>query len=152
MSETLQQRFGDLQLAHPATWEVEILNDTNGLLLMDPRVEMDWQASILLELRRDEQDRPLDVAMTDLCAAQQEEHVGFDLRRQELREHPTGQSYWLLEFDSLTDGMPLTQRLILLATSGRGRLFVTAASERSLWPKYEPVFDAVMNSIRPAQA
>ncbi len=150
MPETLEQRFGDLQLAYPATWEVEILSDTNGLLLVDPQIENDWQASVSLELRRDEEGRSLDVAMADLCAAQREEHAGFHLRRQELREHASGNPFGLIEFDSLTDGMPLTQWLIVLATAGRERLFVTAASERTLWKKYEPVFDAVMSSIRPA--
>ena len=150
MSETLEQRFGDLQLAYPASWEVETLHDMNGLLLVDPQIENDWQASVLFELLRDEEGRSLEVAMADLCAAQQEEHAGFFLRRQELREHLPGHPYGLIEFDSLTDGMALTQWLILLPTSGRERLFVTAASERSLWEKYEPVFDAVMSSIRPA--
>ena len=66
MPETLEQRFGDLQLAYPATWEVEILSDVNGLLLMDPHIEKDWQASVLLELLRDEERRTLDAALEDL--------------------------------------------------------------------------------------
>ncbi|MBW2275524.1 MAG: hypothetical protein JRG96_19865 [Deltaproteobacteria bacterium] len=150
MRETLEQRFGELQLAYPATWEAELISDMNGLLLVDPQIEQDWQASVFLELLRDDEDRPIDVAMADLLEAQQEEHAGFHLRRRELREHVSGHPFGLIEFDSLTDGMPLTQWLAVLATSGRERLFVTAASERSLWAKYEPVFDAVMSSIRRA--
>ena len=68
----------------------------------------------------------------------------------ELREHGSGHPFGLIEFDSVTDGMALTQWLAVLATSERDRLFVTAASERSLWAKYEPLFQAVMSSIRRA--
>ena len=151
MPETLEQRFGDLQLAYPATWEVEVLSDLNGLLLVDPHIENDWQASVSLELRRDEEGRSLEVAMADLCKAQRKEQTGFHLRRQELREHSPGSPFGLIEFDSLVDGLPLTQWIIVLPLSDRGRLFVNATAEQSLWHKYEPVFDAVMSSIRPAR-
>ena len=151
MPETLEQRFGDLKLAYPAAWEVEILSDLNGLLLVDPQIENDWQASISLELRRDEQGRSLEVAMADLCKAQRKEQAGFHLRRKEVKEHAAGGPLGLIEFDSLVDGMPLTQLIAVLPTSDRVRLFVNATAEQSLWEKYEPVFDAVMSSIRPAQ-
>jgi hypothetical protein len=152
LPETLEQRFGDLQLAYPATWEAEHFSDMNRLLLVDPQIEMDWQANVLLELLRDDERRPLEVAMADLCEAQEEEHAGFHLRRQEIREHITGGPFGLIEFDSLTDGMALTQWLAILATSGSERLFVTATSERSLWTKYEPLFEAVVSSIRHARS
>jgi hypothetical protein len=147
MSDLRTQRIGDVAFTCPGNWTVEDVPAINGMIALDSIMERNWQANIMFEVVRRERVVPLPAALDRLCETLGETKHGLHVRRRGVAPHPSGSPIACVEYDSMQDGVALTQWDAIWNLDDDGCLFVTAASECSLWPRYEPIFDSVLASI-----
>lgn len=130
---------------HPVGWSVEPLN--NGVLLMAPDQEADWQANLYFEPGSDPEARSMADALNDYSASLQTAKADFKLIRIDSLTTDT-LSAGRIVYRHTDSGTPLIGwELIVPPPNGNNRLFITAATAESLQDKYLPVFEAVVKSV-----
>jgi hypothetical protein len=139
-----------IQLEHPADWAVEELAVQNVLLVMSPIVEADWQANVFLELRTDlDPEEPIESRLDALVTNLAQHKEAFALKSSQRVIHPSGLEGGELVYTHVTQGVPLTDRELILWLPGGQTLFVTGSAVTALWDKYEADLDVVLTSVRP---
>jgi hypothetical protein len=141
-----RQRFAGVELVVPSGWTSEQVGQ--GLLIMAPEIEAEWQANLLLEVRQDGEARSLEQALADLVPS-------LTARKQQFRESSrgvessrSGLRYGRLQYTCAAQRTKLTEWEIVIELEENKRLFVLASSATAVWGKYKPVFHSFVESLR----
>ncbi len=144
----LMRRMDDIQFELPRDWTTE--NAAGGLLALAPTIEAGWQANVFLEFRRDLKTRSLEVALKDYISGLRDSRVQFRESRRSFLESAAGLRYAVVEYTCQNEGTSLTQREIIVSLSAQKRLFILASSSSAMWEKYQPIFEALADSLEVA--
>jgi hypothetical protein len=138
-----------IQFQYPADWTVEELAQQNVLLVSSPIQEANWQTNVFIELRTDgDSVQPAEQRLATLAENLGKSKQGFVLTSSKLLVHASGLAGGELQYTHVTQGVPLTDRELILWLGEGKTLFVTASAVTSLWSKYEAQLDNILNSVR----
>lgn len=129
----------------PPGWSVEPINQ--GVLLMAPLPERNWQANIFVEPRIDHENRPLENALDDLVPNLKARKAGFKEIARTLKKTRSGLTYAVLEYSHHSQGANLREWEVVVGLPGTTRVFVMCSSEESLVGKYQSVFDGFLEAM-----
>lgn len=147
MSDIATHRLCDVVFTCPEEWLVEPVPGLRGVIAMHPEVDRGWRANVMFELVPRKPERPLAASLDRLCDTLVETQRGLHVRRRSVVQRPSGGVVASVEYDALQDELALTQRDLLWPSSPDHNLHMTASSECTLWPHYEPVFDSILASV-----
>lgn len=136
-----------IHFSYPSGWVVEEVPDMNGVLVMNPAIEKNWQANVFFEVSEDLAGRELESALSDLVRGLTRTKTTFRMRNQEVLVHETGKRIGRLEYSNIQMNTPLVSWEVIVPMSGQKNLFITATSEASLWPKYQQTFSRILGSL-----
>jgi len=145
---TMSRTYKGATFAYPKDWVVEESTDPVGLYLRPPAKDEPWQTNVFLEVRPDPGDRPLTVALDDAATNVSSSKADFKFKSKTVLPHPAGFEYGRLEYTNTSSGVPLTQWELIVPMDKGNRLYLQASSATETWPKYEPEFQKVIDSIR----
>ena len=139
-----------VQFEYPSDWSAEEVMEQNVLLLSSPVQEANWQTNIFIERRRDlDTTQPREQRLATLADNLARKKSGFALQSSRVFTHKSGVPAGELIYTHTSQGVPLTEReLILWLPDGR-TLFVTGSAVTSLWAKYANQMKVVFDSVRP---
>jgi len=139
-----------VQFEYPTDWSAEEVTEQNVLLLSSPVQEANWQTNIFIELRRDlDTSQSREQRLATLADNLAKKKSGFALQSSRVFTHKSGTPAGELIYTHTSQGVPLTEReLILWLPDGR-TLFVTGSAVTSLWSKYADQMSVVFDSVRP---
>jgi len=141
-----------VQFEYPSDWTAEELKEQNVLLLSSPVQEANWQTNIFIELRKDlDAAQTADQRLATLADNLARKKSGFALQSSRLFTHKSGMPAGELIYTHTSQGVPLTEReLVLWLRDGR-TLFVTGSAVTSLSTKYASQLNVVFDSVRPRE-
>lgn len=139
-----------IQFDYPVDWVVEELSSQNVLLVSSPVEEADWQANVFFDLMTDKNPpAPLERRLALLAKNMAKKKKGFELRSSRVISHPSGLSAGELVYTHTSEGVPLTEKELVLRLGDGRALFATGSAVTALWSKYEPQLDVMFQSLRP---
>lgn len=141
-------KFHTVKFEIPQGWETEYLDEMQGLLVLCPDFEGDWQANLFFELRKDEVFRDLPECVKELESNLKIQKTGFQLIAMDTHLHGTGFPYGMIEYNAASEGVRLHEQHLLVPLRVRDFLFVLFSSAESKWTQYRPVFEHVLGSLR----
>ena len=145
---TNSRNYMGVTFAYPKDWVVEESTDPVGLYVRPPAKDEPWQTNVFLEVRSDPADRALAIALDDAATGVSISKSDFKLKSKSVLTHPAGFEYGRLEYTNTSSGVPLTQWELIVPMDKGNRLYLQASSATETWPKYEPEFQKVIDSIR----
>jgi len=138
-----------VQFEYPSDWSAEELAQQNVLLLSSPIMEANWQTNVFIELRSDlDSSQPLEQRLATLAENLKRTKSGFALQSSRVFPHPSGIPAGELIYTHNSQGVPLTEREVVLWLDRRTALFVDGSAVTSLWSKYAPQMNTIFDSIR----
>ena len=140
-------RYQNISVQIPSSWQSEMLNDGEGLLVLNPIPEKDWQANVFFEFRTDSENRTLQQSLNDLSETFKEEKKNFRRIFADEFELDNGFNVGRLEYTHQIDQIQLHSWELIIRFSGETRLFVAASAESSLWERDRQVFERLIQSI-----
>lgn len=139
-----------IRLEYPSTWTIEELAEQNMLLLMSPVEEANWQTNMFVELRRNlETSKGREQRLATLTDNLSKQKAGFALQSSQLLTHSSGLPGAELLYTHDSQGVPLSEKELVLWLTDEKTLFVTGSAVISLWSKYESEMNVVFDSVRP---
>ena len=133
---------------YPADWSVEELEQQHVLLVSSPIQEAGWQTNVFIELRTDQDSgAPVEQRLDTLAENLGKFKHGFSLITSKALSHPSGLPAGELRYTHVTQGVPLTDRELVLWLAPGKTLFVTGSAVTSLWSKYEADINSILNSV-----
>ena len=148
-TETNRHRqFAGIDFILPPGWTAQ--GQSDGLLLLAPDVENDWQANVFLELLRDRERRNLEQALNDLVPNLKSRKNQFRESSREMRTLPSGLRCATLEYTQTYQGTALTDQETIIEFDGDARFFVYTSTATSLRAKYQPIFRSLVDSLHVA--
>jgi len=139
---------GGYSFEYPPTWSVEAIPDANGLLVMCPTVEADWQANVFFELRSDPGNRPVGKMLEDLIPNLKKEKTGFVLVSLTVMKHPSGLEAGRIDYTHSSDATGLNDSETVIVLEENKLLFVLTSTASSVKHKYAPTLLKIVDSIR----
>jgi hypothetical protein len=139
---------GGYSFQHPPTWLVEVIPDVNGILVMCPTIEADWQANAFFELRSDSGNRSVAKMLEDLVLNLKKEKSGFALLSSDVFTHPSGLQAGRIEYTHNSDGTKLYDCETVIVIEDNNILFVLTSTASSVKQKYDPIFLKMVDSIK----
>jgi hypothetical protein len=137
-----------IQFDYPADWTVEELPQHNVLLVSSPIQEANWQTNVFIELRADEEAGvPVERRLATLVENLRKFKQRFALESVGPVTHPSGLPAGELRYTHVTQGVPLTDRELVLWLAPGKTLFVTGSALTALWPKYEAELNTILDSV-----
>jgi hypothetical protein len=138
-----------LQFAYPGDWSIEELSEENSLLLMSPTQEGNWQTNVYLEVRTNlDPGQPIVVRLAVLVQNLSKQKKGFSLASSRSFSHASGRPASELVYTHSSQGVPLTERELIVWLPDNRVLFVTSSVLTSLEAKYQGQIDLILESIR----
>ena len=131
----------------PQNWNVEDVDNLNVLLITAPDVEENWQANISLELRNDNEIRPLDKVLSVLSTNLAGYKKSFKELGRSVKTNGRGLTYGVIEYTHSQGESELLEREIVVPVKGPIYLFVMENTAKSLSNKYLAIFDKFTDSI-----
>ena len=139
-----------VQLTYPAGWTVEELAAEDVLLLMSPVQEANWQTNVFLEVRTDlDPSQPVEQRLASVVESLPSQKKGFSLVSSRALSHASGLAGGELVYTHSSQGVPVTERELILWLPDNRILFVTASALTSLLAKYEGEINLILGSVRP---
>jgi hypothetical protein len=137
-----------VQFEYPSDWSAEEVAEQNVLLLSSPVQEANWQTNIFIELRRDlDTTQSREQRLATLADNLARKKSGFALQSSRVFTHKSGLPAGELIYTHTSQGVPLTEREIILWLPDGRTLFVTGSAVTSLWAKYADQMNVVFDSI-----
>ena len=138
-----------VQFEYPSDWTAEEVPEQNVLLLSSPVLEADWQTNVFIELRSDlDASQAREKRLSTLAENLKRTKSGFALKSSRVFTHSSGMPAGELIYTHNSDGVPLTERDVILWPAPGKALFVTGSAVTSLWSKYAPQMNVIFDSIR----
>lgn len=132
---------------YPSEWSVEYVPELNGILVMCPDIEVDWQANIFFEIRRDDENRSPNEALEDLLPNVKAHKRDFRLIGRGVARAPTGLEKAWLEYTHVFDGTVLSETETLVFLESDKVLFATRSTALQVDAKYQPTLKRIVDSI-----
>ncbi len=132
----------------PEGWKAENKFDQGGKDYTAPAVDGNWAPDLFFEVNADRDERDLASTLDRAVAKAEKEKPGFALTEKKTLTHPHGFQYGRLEYTNKNDETPLTRWELVIPLDGEKRLYVHASAATSTWPRYQPIFAKVIDSIR----
>lgn len=143
-------RFSDsggiYAFSYPETWIVEQVPDMNGVLLIAPYEEANWQANMFFEIVIDSKNRGLTRFVAETIPHIRERKKNFRLLRSYEAELPTGARAGIFEYTHFFDA-ELIEWEAMVEIEEDSYLMILASTATVVQDKYQPVFESVLNSI-----
>jgi hypothetical protein len=140
-----------VQFEYPSDWTTEELTEQNVLLLSSPVQEANWQTNVFIELRSDlETSQTPEQRLSTLADNLKRTKPGFALQSSRVFTHASGVPAGELMYTHNSQGVPLTEREVILWLAPGKALFVNGSAVTSLWSKYQPQMNVVFDSMRRA--
>jgi photosystem II reaction center protein PsbP len=138
-----------VQFDYPSDWIAEDVPEQNVLLVSSPIQEANWQTNVFIELRRDlDASQSPEQRLSTLADNLKRTKAGFALQSSRAFTHASGVPAGELIYTHDSQGVPLTEREVILWLEPGKALFVTGSAVTSLWSKYEPQMNVIFDSIR----
>ena len=138
-----------VQFEYPSDWTTEEVQGQNVLLLTSPVVEANWQTNVFIELRGDlDTSRTPEQRLATLAGNLKRTKSEFVLQSSRVLHHASGVPAGELIYTHNSQGVPLTEREVILWLEPGKALFLTGSAVTSLWSKYQPQMDVIFDSIR----
>jgi hypothetical protein len=138
-----------VQLEYPSDWTAEEVSEQNVLLLSSPIQEANWQTNVFIELRSDlDTSQTPEKRLATLADNLKTTKSGFALRSTRVFTHASGIPAGELIYTHNSQGVPLTEREVILWLEPGKALFVNGSAVTSLLSKYEPQMNIIFDSIR----
>jgi hypothetical protein len=138
-----------VQLEYPSDWTAEEVSEQNVLLLSSPVQEANWQTNVFIELRNDlDTSQTPERRLSTLADNLKTTKSGFALQSSRVFTHPSGAPAGELIYTHSSQGVPLTEREVILWLEPGKALFVNGSAVTSLLSKYEPQMNVIFDSIR----
>ena len=140
-----------VQFEYPSDWTAEELSQQNVLLLSSPIMEANWQTNVFIELRRDlDMSQTPEQRLSTLADNLKRTKSEFALQSSRVFTHPSGAPGGELIYTHNSQGVPLTEREVVLWLEPGKALFLNGSAVTSLWSKYQPQMNVIFDSIRRA--
>ena len=140
-----------VQFEYPSDWTAEELSQQNVLLLSSPIMEANWQTNVFIELRSDlDTSQTPERRLSTLADNLKRTKSGFALQSSRVFTHPSGAPGGELIYTHNSQGVPLTEREVVLWLEPGKALFLNGSAVTSLWSKYQPQMNVIFDSIRRA--
>ena len=139
---------GGYSFQHPPKWSVETIPDGDGILVMCPTIEADWQANLFFELYSDSGNRSVGKMLEDYIPNLKKEKSGFTLVSSSVVTHPSGLEAGRIEYTHNLDGTKLYDCETVLVLENNKILFVLTSTASSVKHKYNPTFLKIVDSIK----
>jgi hypothetical protein len=138
-----------VQLEYPSDWTAEEVSEQNVLLLSSPVQEANWQTNVFIELRSDlDTSQTPEQRLATLADNLKTTKSGFALQSSRVFTHASGVPAGELIYTHSSQGVPLTEREVILWLEPGKALFVNGSAVTSLLSKYEPQMNVIFDSIR----
>ena len=138
-----------VQFEYPSDWTTEELAEQNVLLLSSPVQEANWQTNVFIELRSDlDASQTPEQRLSTLADNLKRTKSGFALQSSRVFTHASGVPAGELMYTHNSQGVPLTEREVVLWLAPGKALFVNGSAVTSLWSKYQPQMNVVFDSMR----
>lgn len=138
---------GNFSFSYPSTWAVEAVPEMNGVLLLAPDIEHDWQANMFFEWGLRHPSHSAERMLSDLATEISTRKPDYVYRSSGITTLGSGLEAGVLEYDHTNEGTPLIDREVLIPARDARMLFVTASTAKAAARKYQPIFDRVLNSV-----
>jgi hypothetical protein len=135
-----------LAYERPAGWSEETVQ--GGTLLLAPELEQDWQANIFIETLKDELSRDLETAMQDHLASVKQAKKITKVLVTKVVTLSHGVTGAVIQYLHESDGMVLRDREVMVPLGGDAVGFVLTSTVETLAPKYDPIFDRFLSTLR----
>lgn len=134
----------------PIGWSSERVAENNGLLLMAPVIEDQWQTNAFFEVRSDlnNQARNLTQVLDDLIPNLKTQKSKFALKEKEVLSHANNFQYGRIWYTAEKEETPLEEWEIVVPLGNGKYLFALMSAAQSEWPEYEAEFIKIIDSIR----
>ena len=142
------ETFGGVSFQYPAGWTSAPSEEGKGQMVTAPEPDAEWPASIALSVVDDPGSKDLQKAVDEAVVTLPNRRDKFLLKEKKVVQHPGGFQYGRVEYTSERGTVSLTQWEILSPMAGGKRLVVHANAASEDWPKYQPVFAEIVDSIR----
>jgi hypothetical protein len=138
-----------VQFEYPADWTTEEIAEQNVLLLSSPVQEANWQTNVFIEVRADvDTSQTREQRLATLADNLKRTKSGFALQSSRVFADSSGVPAGELIYTHNSQGIPLTEREVILWLAPGKELFVNGSAVTSLWSKYAPQMNVVFDSIR----
>jgi hypothetical protein len=139
-------KLGEVEFSVPDTWTKEVVG--NGILLMAPNTENNWQANLFLEFREDSEGRTLEQGLADLVANLSRRKKQFREVSRKVETNANGLSIAHVTYTCVVQQTALTHWEIIAQIDSKKRFFVLASSASTSLENYQPVFERFISSLR----
>jgi hypothetical protein len=141
------QTYEGVTFQYPNGWSSAPSEEGKGQMVAAPDADGEWPPAVSLRVFENLATPDLQKAVDDAAVTLQRKDR-FTLKEKTVTSHPGGFKYGRVEYSSERGTISLTQWEILIPMSGGKRLVVHANSATDDWPKYQPVFAEIVDSIR----
>jgi len=132
---------------YPSSWSAEAVPNMNGLLVMCPVVEADWQANVFFELRMDPDNRSVSKVLEDLIPNLAKQKTGFKLVTSSVTTHSSGLQSGRIEYTHNSNGTELNDCETIILLEKGNLLFVLTSTASSVKRKYQPTLQKIVDSV-----
>jgi hypothetical protein len=143
-----QQAYEGVTFHYPSDWSSAPSGEGGGQLVTAPGAESDWSPSFHVQVVKDPGSQDLQKVVDEAVMTLRERRDRFVPREQKVLTHPGGFSYGRVEYTSERGIVGMTQWELFAPVPGGKRLLVHASAKTEDWPKYQPAFEEMVNSIR----
>lgn len=143
-----QQTYEGVTFHYPSDWSSAPSGEGGGQLITAPGPESDWSPSFHVQVVKDPGSQDLQKVVDEAVMTLRERRDRFVPKEQKVLTHPGGFPYGRVEYTSERGIVGMTQWELFAPMPGGRRLLVHASARTEDWPKYQPVFEEMVNSIR----
>ena len=143
-----RQEYEGVTFHYPSDWSSAPSGEAGGQLVTAPGPESDWSPSVHVQVVKDPGSQDLQKVVDEAVMTLRERRDQFVPREQKVLTHPGGFPYGRVEYTSERGIVGMTQWELFAPIPGGRRLLVHASARTEDWPKYQPVFEEIVNSIR----
>jgi hypothetical protein len=143
------KRFSGIDIPYPKGWSARELSQLDGLLIICPTTDADWQANVFVELRPVAHKRSLSDSLDSLAKELKERKHGFVQLDKRIATHPRGFEYGVIDYTCKdVTGLALLEHEVILPLSGDRRLYLLFSTAEAVKEKYEPIFEQMLEALR----
>jgi len=141
--------FNGLNIPYPRDWSARELSLLNGLLIVCPTTESDWQANVFVELRSEGRGKATSDLVDSRIKELKERKRNFKLVDQRVSQHPRGFECGVIDYTcDDVGGAHLTEHQVIVRLPDERRLYLLFSTADSNKQKYEPIFEQMLDALR----
>ena len=142
--------FEAVTFAYPAGWKVQPGPDGKGVVVVGPR-DGDWEPNVAMRTNANPEDKSLDELLTEALERVSRKPDFESKGKRSPIDHPGGFAYGRLAYVSKDEGtsqVSLAHWYVVVPLPDKRWLELQASAPVEARDKYEPVFQALVDSIK----